>query len=155
MYPAGQHAISLPQYRVFSLDTLLVSRLAILSADAYPREACAGLFGKCSDHQAALELVVPLRNYSRSNHRFAVSLSDLQAAHPQGKPGTVYLGLFHSHTGGVSLSRADQHSLQRHPFIWLIGSLAPRASQPSRMKLKAYLWSSGHQYSLRIDTHGS
>ena len=100
------------------LPKRLVATLWRETLAAYPREACALLFGCSRDPGAVVEQVCPVENAAIGLNDFSIRDSDLmEACKNSNKP---LIGLFHSHRTQANPSSSDRHALQRQPLIWLI-----------------------------------
>jgi proteasome lid subunit RPN8/RPN11 len=101
------------------------------AARVHPVEACALLFGKLSQNEAAVEKVEFAPNRLQSAVRFEVDPGKVAAAITEAeKEGLAFVGLFHSHPAPAAPSPIDLKYMKLWgDILWLIlssidGSLA-------------------------------
>lgn len=110
-------------------------------AHCWPREACAALIGAFAGKAALVQIIAKLTNHSRTSGHFAVSKTDLGRLTSSLQEGQQYLGFFHSHRSGVTLSPSDVRCLRELGGISVVGNLPlPHGNESQReMEMAAYL----------------
>lgn len=117
--------------------------LADLAEAAYPREACALLVGRRTDHVIAVTEIVPADNLATTPEREfeldpAVHIAVLRRLRDQIGPDQFsVIGHWHSHPNGRAAPSAQDATMiyDRH-LVWLISAVqdgragAPQAFQP-------------------------
>jgi proteasome lid subunit RPN8/RPN11 len=88
----------------------------------HPVEACAMLFGKFSENEAAVEKVEVVQNRLRSTTQFEVDPAKVAVALTKAeKDGYEFIGLFHSHPAPASPSSVDLKYMRLWgDALWLI-----------------------------------
>lgn len=114
-----------------------------IAAEEARTERCGFLLGETCGSSVLVRGIMPVQNCLTTSDHFAIPSSELNRAltREPSRSGVV-VGLYHTHDEGSSkMSRTDERSARRHPFVWLIVSRAgPRAT--NGVVWGAYLW--GH-----------
>ena len=133
------HSIELPNR--------LISSLWQKTRKAYPREACALLFGNIAGTRAIVRTIKAVGNLNKGLNGFAIDKNEILQARNNAK--NQLLGLFHSHRQEAEPSAADMQSMKKHAMIWLI-ACSGHPPRGSAFRIKAYAWEKGIVSELKI-----
>jgi len=107
---------------ILQLQRRHVNLLKQEAKKVHPVEACAMLFGKLSQNEAAVEKVEVAPNELQSTVRFEIDPVKVAAAFTEAdEEGLDFIGLFHSHPAPVSPSPIDLKYMKLWgDALWLI-----------------------------------
>jgi proteasome lid subunit RPN8/RPN11 len=114
-----------------------IDKLIRHSAENYPNESCAILFGGTSDNQVIVEEIFLTKNIENSPVNFTIAREELILAYDMAeKKKTNVSGIFHSHPDSVAYpSSTDEKYMKINPVPWVIFSNVHN-------EFKAYIYNS-------------
>lgn len=129
------------------LHQRLIESLWRTTRGAYPREACALLFGIFTSTRAVVRKVRTVENLNKGLNGFTIERNEMIQA--QRETHHQLLGLFHSHRHNAEPSAADLQSMKKQSMIWII-ACSGHPPSGSAFRMKAYVRHKGIISELKI-----
>ena len=129
------------------ISEILFNQLFKSTALAYPREACALLFGNKTNENVYIKEIFPAKNRKKSIYRFAIRQDELDSALRMSDH--KILGVFHSHLNGTIPSALDKKNMAKKEALWLIGYWN-HSSKLEKFRISAYVMINNVIHKLRM-----